>query len=202
MELHKANLEAQKQAIAVASHQIPTVSNAGLLPAAAALYNTQTHALNTLKMPISTHNPLFSNNPTAVTTNSVNGVIMSTTPSTQTATTTHQYLMNPSLYNPQGLSMETLTNQAAVAAAAAAAAGGAAPSVTLVGANPTVPTVQTVTAPQPQPQAVVPASNAAAYAAAAAAAAAAAYHVTPKLKTPSGLIAVSSGRGTDKFSPY
>jgi hypothetical protein len=28
------------------------------------------------------------------------------------------------------------------------------------------------------------------------------YHVTPKLKTPAGLITVSSGRGTDKFSPY
>ena len=55
------------------------------------------------------------------------------------------------------------------------------------------------------PQTQVPVSSAAAFAAAAqaaAAAAAAAYHVTPKLKSPSGLIAVSSGRGTDKFSPY
>jgi len=28
------------------------------------------------------------------------------------------------------------------------------------------------------------------------------YHVTPKLKSPAGLLTVSSGRGTDKFSPY
>jgi hypothetical protein len=26
--------------------------------------------------------------------------------------------------------------------------------------------------------------------------------VTPKLKSPAGLLTVSSGRGTDKFSPY
>ena len=182
MDLHKANLEAQNQAIAVASshHQIPTAScsttNAGLLPALAYQTQPQSHAqIKAAPQPTAGH-ALIANHPayTAVTTNTVNGGVMSTSAGTAGV---NPYLLN--LYQnpaaaqmtPDGLSMPNLVPFSAAA----------------------------------NPQTQVPVSSAAAFAAAAqaaAAAAAAAYHVTPKLKSPSGLIAVSSGRGTDKFSPY
>lgn len=142
MELHKANLEAQNQAIAVASshHILPTAScssttNAGLLPAATALFPQP--QLKPLNPAMAAASP-----PAAVTTNTVNnGGLMST-------------------------------------------GTGATPNF--------IPCYNELLAVQ----------NPFAAAAAAAAAAASAYHVTPKLKSPSGLIAVSSGRGTDKFAPY
>lgn len=138
MELHKANLEAQNQAIAVASshHILPTAScssttNAGLLPAATALFPTFKY-----------HNP----NTAVNATNTVNGGLMSTGPAAHFMTLNEavamQQMMQPQQPQPQ----------------------------------------------QPNPNFAI--------------AAAAAYHVSPKLKSPSGLIAVSSGRGADKFAPY
>ena len=195
MDLHKANLEAQNitllgrdsnpgLAVASSHHQIPTAScsttNAGLLPALAYQTQPQSHAqIKAAPQPTAGH-ALIANHPayTAVTTNTVNGGVMSTSAGTAGV---NPYLLN--LYQnpaaaqitPDGLSMPNLVPFSAAAN------------------------------PQTQVPTQVPVSSAAAFAAAAqaaAAAAAAAYHVTPKLKSPSGLIAVSSGRGTDKFSPY
>ena len=216
MDLHKANLEAQNQAIAVASshHQIPTVScsntNAGLLPIQqfqisqppppqpTSLQLSQPTAQPQIK---ANPQPALLTNPAAVTTNTVNGGVMSTS---ATAGGCNPYLLN--LYHP-----------AAAAAAAAQAAG------LQQAGNPTQTTVPEggVSLPSglvpahaasaaalaaaqqantPTQTTMPPVSNAAAFALFSGAAAA--YHVTPKLKSPSGLIAVSSGRGTDKFSPY
>ena len=155
MELHKANLEAQNQAIAVASSH-PTASGSGLLPAPAltSLYKHPTTQLI---------------NTAAVTTNTVNGGVMSTS----TSSNNHQPANEP---------------EAAAALLAQLAAAQAAqqqqqqhtqnPFLFMV---PQTPTEVAAVSQQPQIQT---------------------YQVTPKLKAPSGLIAVSSGRGTDKFSPY
>merc|ERR550532_3134165 len=77
MELHKANLEAQNQAIAVASSH-PTASGSGLLPAPAltSLYKHPTTQLI---------------NTAAVTTNTVNGGVMSTS----TSSNNHQPANQP-----------------------------------------------------------------------------------------------------------
>ena len=79
MELHKANLEAQNQAIAVASSH-PTAS-AGLLPVASFLIpKATTMASNTLSATANT----------AVTTNTVNGGVMSTSTAASQSTASDQ----------------------------------------------------------------------------------------------------------------
>ena len=153
MELHKANLEAQNQAIAVASSH-PTASGSGLLPAPAltSLYKHPTTQLI---------------NTAAVTTNTVNGGVMSTS----TSSNNHQPANQP--------------EAAAALLAQLAAAQAAQQQQQQHTQNPflfMVPQTPTEVAAAQQPQMT--------------------YQVTPKLKAPSGLIAVSSGRGTDKFSPY
>ena len=153
MELHKANLEAQNQAIAVASSH-PTASGSGLLPAPAltSLYKHPTTQLI---------------NTAAVTTNTVNGGVMSTS----TSSNNHQPANQP--------------EAAAALLAQLAAALAARQQQQQHTQNPflfMVPQTPTEVAAAQQPQMT--------------------YQVTPKLKAPSGLIAVSSGRGTDKFSPY
>merc|ERR1712150_372279 len=77
MELHKANLEAQNQAIAVASSH-PTAS-AGLLPVASFLIPKVTMA-STLSVTANT----------AVTTNTVNGGVMSTSTAASHSTASDQ----------------------------------------------------------------------------------------------------------------
>ena len=162
MELHKANLEAQTQAIAVASSH-PTASGSALLPAPAA------SALTSLYKP-----QLI--NTAAVTTNTVNGGVMST--STSSSNPTHH---------------PNQSEAAAAILAAAAAAQQAAAAQSAVAAQATTPNPFLFMVPQTAEVAA---------AAAATQPAQLAYQVTPKLKAPNGLIAVSSGRGTDKFSPY
>ena len=216
MDLHKANLEAQNQAIAVASshHQIPTVScsntNAGLLPIQQFQISQPPPPVQPTSLQLSqptaqpqikaNPQPALLTNPAAVTTNTVNGGVMSTS---ATAGGCNPYLL-------------TLSHPAAAAAAAAQAAGLQAtgnPTQTTVpeggvslpsGLVPAHAASAALAAAQqastPTQTTMPPVSNAAAFALFSGAAAA--YHVTPKLKSPSGLIAVSSGRGTDKFSPY
>ena len=158
MELHKANLEAQNQAIAVASH--PTASGSGLLPAPAltSLYKQPTTQLI---------------NTAAVTTNTVNGGVMSTSTSSN----------NQPANQPEAAAALLAQLTAAQAAALSQQQQQQQQQQT---PNPflfMVPQTPTeVAAVSQQPQLT--------------------YQVTPKLKAPSGLIAVSSGRGTDKFSPY
>ena len=160
MELHKANLEAQNQAIAVASSH-PTASGSGLLPAPAltSLYKHPTTQLI---------------NTAAVTTNTVNGGVMSTS----TSSNNHQPANQPE-------AAAALLAQLTAAQQAAAAQAAQQQQHQQHTQNPflfMVPQTPTEVAAAQQPQMT--------------------YQVTPKLKAPSGLIAVSSGRGTDKFSPY
>lgn len=155
MELHKANLEAQNQAIAVASsHPTASTTNAGLLPATVVpLYPHQLKPM-----------PIQGN--TVITTNTVNGGVMSTSTSATGCTHSDQALMAAAQF--QQLPLGYLLNPALYTQGAAALA-----QDPFVATGPVVQQPQTLT-----------------------------YHVTPKLKAPPGLIAVSSGRGTDKFSPY
>ena len=157
MELHKANLEAQTQAIAVASSH-PTASGSALLPAPAASVLTsmyKPHLINTA----------------AVTTNTVNGGVMSTSTSGS----------NPSHHSQSEAAAAILAAVSAQQAAAAQAAQASTQNPFLFMVPQTAEVAAAAAATQPTQLA---------------------YQVTPKLKAPSGLIAVSSGRGTDKFSPY
>ena len=101
MDLHKANLEAQNQAIAVASshHQIPTVScsntNAGLLPLQFQISQPPPPQPTAQPQIKATPQPALLTNPAAVTTNTVNGGVMSTS---ATAGGCNPYLLN--LYHP------------------------------------------------------------------------------------------------------
>ena len=162
MELHKANLEAQNQAIAVASSH-PTASGSGLLPAPAltSLYKHPTTQLI---------------NTAAVTTNTVNGGVMSTS----TSSNNHQPANQPEAAAAL-LAQLTAAQQAAAAQAAQQQQHQQHTQNPFLFMVPQTPTEVAAVSQQPQIQT---------------------YQVTPKLKAPSGLIAVSSGRGTDKFSPY